>query len=165
MPFRPTNAPATFQAYIDDCLRGFVDEFVICYLDDILIYSHTKEDHEEHVRKVLNRLQEFGLYCNTAKCEFGVRTIGFLGFVVREDGVSMEYNRITAIEDWPAPKNIKNVQVFLGFANFYRRFIKNYAKKSAPISDLLKGQDAVSKRKKKGEKEKLKAKTKPKPAF
>jgi len=72
MPFGLTNAPATFQAYIDDCLRPYIDDFAVCYLDDILIYSTNEKEHEDHVRKVLQRLQEFGLYCKAEKCQFGV---------------------------------------------------------------------------------------------
>jgi hypothetical protein len=82
MPFGLTNAPATFQAYIDDCLRPYIDDFTVCYLDDILIYSTNEKEHEDHVRKVLQRLQEFGLYCKAEKCQFGVREVGFLGFVI-----------------------------------------------------------------------------------
>jgi hypothetical protein len=122
MPFGLSNSPATFQAYIDDCLRPFLDDFTVCYLDDILIYSNTPEEHEEHVKKVLARLREFGLFVKAAKCEFGVKKIGFLGFVISEDGVGMEGDRVATIEDWPAPGSIHEVQVFLGFTNFYRRF-------------------------------------------
>jgi len=80
MPFGLTNAPATFQAYMDDCLRPFIDDFAVCYLDDILIYSTDEEEHEEQVRKVLERLPEFGLYAKAEKCHFGVTEVGFLGF-------------------------------------------------------------------------------------
>jgi hypothetical protein len=106
-------------------------------LDDILIYSNTPEEHEDHVKKVLARLREFGLFCKAAKCEFGVKKIGFLGYVISQDGVGMEGDRVATIEDWPTPGSLRDVQVFLGFTNFYRRFIRKYAKVSAPISDLL----------------------------
>jgi hypothetical protein len=138
MPFGLTNAPATFQAYMDDCLRPYKDEFVVCYLDDILIYSEDPAQHEDHVRKVLERLREYGLYCKAEKCEFSVKKVGFLGFVVSPDGIEMEADRIATIEDWPTPKSVKDVQVLMGFTNFYRRFVKKYAKVTAPISDLLK---------------------------
>jgi RNase H-like domain found in reverse transcriptase/Reverse transcriptase (RNA-dependent DNA polymerase)/Integrase zinc binding domain/Chromo (CHRromatin Organisation MOdifier) domain/Integrase core domain len=138
MPFGLTNAPATFQAYMDECLAPYIDDFAVCYLDDILIYSKDPREHEEHVCKVLAKLKEFGLYCKASKCEFSVRKVQFLGFVISEDGVAMEADRISTIEDWPAPKSVKDVQTLLGFTNFYRRFIRKYAKITAPISDLLK---------------------------
>jgi len=79
MPFGLTNVPATFQAYIDDCLRPYIDELAVCYLDDILIYSTNEKEHEEHVRNMLQRLQEFHLYCKAEKCQFGVLEVGYLG--------------------------------------------------------------------------------------
>ena len=139
MPFGLTNAPATFQAYIDSCLGEYLDDFAVCYLDDILIYSDNPDEHEDHVKKVLQRLSEFGLYCKPSKCEFSVTEVGFLGFILSQNGISMEPDRISTIEDWPTPTSVKDVQVLLGFANFYRRFIRKYAKLTAPISDLLKG--------------------------
>jgi hypothetical protein len=96
----------------------------VCYLDDILIYSENEKEHDRHVRKVLQRLQEFGLYCKAEKCQFGVKEVGFLGFMISPDGVGMETDRIAMIEDWPTPKSVRDVQVLLGFTNFYRRFIQ-----------------------------------------
>jgi len=140
MPFGLTNTPATFQAYIDDCLRPYIDDFTICYLDDILIYSTNEKEHEDHVRNVLQRLQEFGLYCKAEKCLFGVQEVGCLGFVINSDGIGMESDRISTIEDWPTPESVRDVQVLLSFSNFYRRFIRKYTKVTAPISNLLKTQ-------------------------
>jgi hypothetical protein len=138
MPFRLTNAPATFQAFFDYCLRCYIDDFNVCYLDDILICSANEEEHEDYVRKALQRIQEFRLYCKAEKCQFGVREVGFLGFVINSDGIGMESDRISTIEDWPTPETVSDVQVLLGFTNFYRRFIRKYAKVTAPISNLLK---------------------------
>jgi hypothetical protein len=112
----------------------------VCYLDDILIYSTNEKEHEDHVRKVLQRLREFGLYCKAEKCQFRVREAGFLGFVINSDGIGMESDRISTIEDWPTPESVRDVQVLLGFRNFYRRFIRKYAKVTAPMSNLLKTQ-------------------------
>jgi len=140
MPFGLTNAPGTFQAYIDDCLRPYIDDFTVCYLDDILIYSNNEKEHEDHVRKVLQCPQEFGLYCKAEKCQFGVREVGFLGFVINSDGIDMESDRISTIEDWPSPESVWDVQVLLGFTNFYRRFNRKHAKVTAPISNLVKTQ-------------------------
>ena len=89
MPFGLTNAPATFQAYIDDCLRPYIDDFAVCYLDDILIYSTNEEEHEEQVQKVLERLREFGLYGKAEKCSFGVSEVGCLGLIISPDGIAI----------------------------------------------------------------------------
>jgi len=137
MPFGLTNAPATVQSYIDDCLRAYIDDFAVCYHDDILIYSTDEKEHDGHVRKVLERLREFGLYCKAEKCQFGVSEVGFLGFVINSEGVGMESDRISTIEDWPTPKSVWDIQVLLGFANFYRRFIWKYANITLPLTELL----------------------------
>jgi len=138
MPFRLINTPATFQSYIDDCLRPYIDDFAVCYLDGILIYSTNEMEHDEHVRKVLERLREFGLYCKDKKYQFGVTEVGILGFLINSHGIGMELVRIATIEDWPMPKSIRDVQVLLGFANFHRRFIRKYAKVTLPFTELLK---------------------------
>jgi hypothetical protein len=113
-------------------------DFVVCYLNDILIYSEDPAQHEGHVTKVLERLRKYGLYCKAEKCEFSVKKVGFLGFVISPDGIEMEADRIATIEDWPRPKSVKNVQVLIGFMNFCRRLVRKYAKVTAPITDLLK---------------------------
>jgi hypothetical protein len=138
MPFGLTNTPATFQAYIDDCLRPYIDDFAICYLNDILINSTNKNEHEDHVKEVLERLRQFGLYCKAEKCQFVASEIGFLGFITSSGGIGMESDCISTIEDWPTPKSIREIQVLLCFTNFYRQFIPKYAKVTATISDLLK---------------------------
>jgi hypothetical protein len=140
MPFGMTNAPAMFQAAIDDFLRHNIDDFTVCYLDNLLVYSAIEEEHEDHVRKVLQCLLEFGLYCKAEKCQFGVREVGFLGFVINSDGMGMESDCTSTIEDWPTPESVRDVQVLLGFTNFDRRFIRKYAKVTAPISNSLKTQ-------------------------
>lgn len=139
MPFGLANAPATFQAYINRALAGLVDITCVVYLDDILIYSEKTEEHEHHVRQVLERLRQFQLYANRKKCEFYTEQVEFLGFIVTTDGVQMDNRRIVAIQDWPVPKTYREVQVFLGFANFYRRFIHHYSQVAAPLTGLLKG--------------------------
>ena len=137
MPFGLTNAPASFQAYVNDCLRNFLDIFCVVYLDDVLIFSDTLEEHVVHVKKVLSRLREYGLTCKLSKCEFHVTSVSFLGFIISPDGISMEPDRVTAITEWPVPKSVQDVQIFLGFANFYRRFIEGYSHITSPISALL----------------------------
>ena len=137
MPFGLTNAPASFQAYVNDCLRDFLDIFCVVYLDDVLIFSDTLEEHVVHVKKVLSRLRKYGLICKLSKCEFHVTSVSFLGFIISPDGISMEPDRVTAITEWPVPKSVQDVQIFLGFANFYRRFIEGYSRITSPISALL----------------------------
>jgi hypothetical protein len=109
------------------------------YLDDILIYSNDEETHIQHVRHVLQRLREWGLYAKASKCEFHSKNIEFLGFVVTPDGVVMDAERVRSISGWPTPRSYREVQVFLGFANFYRRFIWGYSQIARPLNNLLSG--------------------------
>jgi hypothetical protein len=99
MPFRVTNAQATFQAYIDHCLQLYIDDFAVCYLDIILIYSTNEKEHEDHVKTVLEQLSQFGLNCKADKCQFGDSEIGCLRFIISSDGIGMESDSILTIED------------------------------------------------------------------
>jgi len=126
MPFGLTNAPATFQACIDDRLRPNIDDFTMWYLEDIIIYSTNEMEHEDHVGKVLQRLHEFGLYCSAEKVQFGVREVDFFGIVINSDGIMMASDRMSMIEDWPTLYSVRDVQVVVGFTNFYQRFIRKY---------------------------------------
>jgi transposase InsO family protein len=139
MPFGLANAPATFQAYINHALSDLLDKICVVYLDDILIFSENDAEHTQHVRIVLDRLRQYKLYANPIKCQFRTEEVSFLGFIIGIKGVYMEASRISTITEWPAPKSIRELQVFLGFANFYRRFIAGYSRMSAPLSNLLKG--------------------------
>lgn len=138
MPFGLTGAPATFQRYINDSLREYLDVFCTAYLDDILIYSRTRTEHEEHLKLVLEALRKAGLYANAAKCEFFVTETKFLGLLVGVEGVKMDPEKITAVLDWQTPKKLTDVQAFLGFGNFYRRFIRDFSKIVAPLTRLTK---------------------------
>jgi hypothetical protein len=115
----------------------------MCYLEAILIYSTHEKEHEDHIRKVLQSLQELAQYCKAEKCQFGVREISFLAFVINSDGIGMESDHIFMIPEWPTPGSVRDVQVLLGFANFYSRFIRNYAQVTAPISNFLKTQSSL----------------------
>jgi hypothetical protein len=138
MPFGLANAPSTFQAYIHKALGGLVDTICVVYLDDILIYSKNESDHRSHVRAVLEKLREWKLYAKPSKCFFNRKRIEFLGFIVTPEGIVMDRERVRSIEEWPEPKSFKDVQIFLGFANFYRRFIWGYSGIARPLNDLLK---------------------------
>ena len=138
MPFGLTNAPATFQRLMNDILRPFIDRFVVVYMDDILIYSSTPEQHEDHIKQVLQKLREEQLYCNKKKCTFGLREVEYLGHSVGPDGVRMDDRKVEAITKWPTPTGRKDLRSFLGLAGYYRRFIERFAHRVAPMSDLLK---------------------------
>ena len=124
MPFGLCNAPATFQAFLNDVLRECLDTVVVIYLDDILIYSQDKETHTADVRRVLKLLSDAQLQVNLEKCEFGVDKVEFLGYIISPEGISMDPAKVAVITSWAAPTCVREIQVFLGFANFYRRFIK-----------------------------------------
>jgi hypothetical protein len=136
MPFGLTNAPATFQHFMNDVFRDMVDIFVVVYLDDILIYSIDKKQHQEHVRRVLQRLREYDLHAKPEKCIFYCESVEFLGFIVSPTGVAMDPAKTQAIRDWPIPDNLRELQSFLGFCNFYRRFINSYSDITIPLIRL-----------------------------
>jgi len=137
MPFGLTNAPATAQHFVNDTLREFLDQFCVCYIDDILIYLKTAKEHREHVRKVLQKLKEAGLFIQPEKCEFSVQKTAFLGFLISENGIEMDPEKVNAVLAWETPKTVKDVQCFLGFANFYRRFIWKYSALCQSLFNLL----------------------------
>lgn len=139
MPFGLCNAPATFQSYIHEALKGLIDIYCIVYLDDILIYSKNEEEHTEHLRTVLERLRKYHLFAKEEKCTFYTKSVEFLGFIISTEGISMDRTRVETVLQWPEPRSIKEIQVFLGFANFYRRFIYAYSRIAAPFSNLLRG--------------------------
>jgi hypothetical protein len=138
MPFGLTNAPASFQHFMNDTFRDYLDKFCLVYIDDILIYSETLEDNIQHVRLVLTRLRSASLYAKLEKCKFQVTEIEFLGYIISSKGISMDPSKVSAITSWPAPQSVHDIQVFIGFANFYRRFIENYSKIILPLTSLLK---------------------------
>lgn len=109
MPFGLTNAPAVFQHFMNDVFRDLLDRIVLIYLDDLLIFSDNEEQHEDHVRQVLDRLIKNALYCSAEKCEFSVTTTEFLGFIVKPDGVTMSENKVSAVMDWPQPTKVKEL--------------------------------------------------------
>lgn len=139
-PFGLANAPSTFQRYVNWVLQDFLDDFASAYLDDILIYTDgSQEQHHEHVRRVIKRLQAAELQLELKKCEFDVQRTKYLGFILQAgEGVSMDPDKTKAIQEWEAPVTVRGVRGFLGFANFYRRFIPNYSKLAEPLVRLTK---------------------------
>ncbi|KAL2891726.1 Retrotransposable element Tf2 155 kDa protein type 1 [Ceratocystis lukuohia] len=138
MPFGLTGAPSSFQRYINSSLREYLDLFCTAYLDDILIYSRTREEHTEHIRAVLERLRAAGLYAQAPKCEFYCTETKFLGLIVGRDGIRMDPAKVATVRNWPTPKSLTDTQAFLGFGNFYRRFIRDFSSLVAPLTRLTK---------------------------
>ncbi|SLM33603.1 gag polymerase env [Lasallia pustulata] len=138
MPFGLTNSPATFQAFIDKALGEFLDITCVVYLDNILIFSKNESDHEEHVRQVLAGLRHYDLHLKISKCSFNTTEVDFFGFRINMERIFMDPEKIRAVEEWLPPQDVHQLQVFLGFPNFFRRFIKNYLRIAAPLLNLLK---------------------------
>lgn len=136
MPFGLTGAPATFQRFINDTLRDYLDIFCTAYLDDILVYSKARSEHVKHVRSVLQKLREAGLYAKIQKCEFLVPETKFLGIIIGQDCIRMDPEKVKIIINWQSPTCVTDVQAFIGFGNFYRRFIKDFSKIIAPLVNL-----------------------------
>lgn len=139
LPFGLTNAPATFQTYIQQSLHDILDVFCVAYLDDILIFSPDRETHTFHVLQVLQRLETANLWVKLSKCSFYQQEVDYLGFIISDKGVGMDRNRVKTIQEWPEPQTYHDIQVFLGFCNFYRRFIHRYSAIAAPLTALLRG--------------------------
>ena len=138
MFFGLTNSPATFQTMMNEIFRDLIDKnLMVVFIDDILIYTKTKKGHKEIVEEVLKRLLENDLYLKPEKCCFEVDKVDFLGLVIGPEGISMDESKKTAITEWPEPRNVKDVRRFLGLANFYRRFIEQFAKHAGPLNNLL----------------------------
>lgn len=144
MPFGLTNAPATFQRLMNDIFRPFLDDFVIVYLDDILVYSRTKEEHAEHLRAVLTKLREHKLYAKLSKCTFFTQALDYLGHRITSDGIRVDDSKVKAVVSWPQPTNITELRGFLGLANFYRKFVAGFAHRAAPLTDRLRQDQPAS---------------------
>ena len=133
------NSPATFQAMMDDFFADMIDEnIVIIYMDDIFIFALDESTLTTYTKWVLSRLQEKDLYLKPSKCKFNKLKIEYLGMVIEEGKISMDTGKVRGIREWPVPTMVKQVQGFLGFGNFYRRFIWHFSELAKPLNDLLK---------------------------
>ncbi|CCO34728.1 Retrotransposable element Tf2 155 kDa protein type 1 [Rhizoctonia solani AG-1 IB] len=138
MPFGLAGAPGAFQAMMNEVFQDLLDVTVIIYLDDILIFSQNSADHKNHVKEVLQRLQDMQLFCKGSKCEFHRTTVEYLGIVVLDKGFSLDKLKIQAVQEWPTPTTVKQVQLFLGFANFVCCFVANFSQIARPLHNLVK---------------------------
>lgn len=136
LPFGLTNAPATFQTMMNSVLAPYLDQFVLVYLDDVLIFSRNAEEHLQHLRLVLLQLRKHKLYAKASKCEFGKTELGFLGHIIGTNGIRMDPAKLDAIRKWPRPANVTQLQSFLGLANYYRRFVSGFSRVAAPLTAL-----------------------------
>ena len=145
MPFGLTNAPAMFQCLMESCLGDYHLKYCIIYLDDIIIFSKTPEEHISRLCKVFQKLDEAGLCLKPNKCEFFKDRLEYLGHVVSSKGIETNPKKIAVILNWPLPRNITQIRSFLGFCNYYRKFIKGYAQVARPLYQLLTGENAKKK--------------------
>jgi Reverse transcriptase (RNA-dependent DNA polymerase) len=127
MPFGLTNASASYQQLINDILYEYLDIFIVAYLDDILVFSKIKKEHMQHVKKVLQKLRNASLLFKLEKYKFHKERVFFLGFIMGCNSISMDQTKIEAVLSWLRLTSVKEVQIFLGFANFYQCFIKGYS--------------------------------------
>ncbi|KAI2667005.1 Transposon Tf2-6 polyprotein [Labeo rohita] len=141
MPFGLANSPSYFQAFVNEVFRDMLNRWVIVYIDDILIFSNTYADHVQHVRAVLQRLIQHKLYAKEEKCQFHQERVSFLGYIISPEGVAMDDTKVNAVRNWPRPKTLKELQRFLGFSNFYRRFIRHFSTVAAPLTSMVKKGD------------------------
>ena len=137
MPFGLCNAPASFTRLMQACLNEQIFQILLAYLDDILIYSQTLEEHLNRLEMVLNRLQKRGLKLKLEKCNFRKRKVTYLGHEVSGDGISPEPQNVAAVKEWPIPTTVKELRTFLGFASYYRKFIDSLAKIAGPLHQLV----------------------------
>jgi Reverse transcriptase (RNA-dependent DNA polymerase) len=136
MPFGLTNASGGFQRFLNGIFSDLLDVYVIIYLDDILIFSGNKDDHFRHVSEVLKQLRKHGLYANGKKCDFHSESVDYLGHMIGPNGLQIDPAKVKVIQDWPEPRKVKDIQSFLGFANFYRQYIHNYSDIVVPLTRL-----------------------------
>jgi hypothetical protein len=143
--FGLTNAPATFQAAMNNIFCEYLHEFMVCYVDDLLVFSKNEEDHLKHLALVLDKLREHNLYANAKKCEFLAPELEFLGHVVGKEGIKVDPKKTIAVERWPKPTTTQELRSFLGLSNYFRRFIQGYSTMVArPLTSLLKNENNIT---------------------
>ncbi|KAK1694666.1 hypothetical protein QYE76_011363 [Lolium multiflorum] len=138
MSFGLTNAPAYFMNLMNKIFMNFLDKFVVVFIDDILIYSKSEEEHEQHLEAVLETLREHKLYAKFSKCEFWLKEVGFLGHILSAGGIAVDPAKIKTVAEWKAPTTQTEVRAFLGLAGYYRRFVEGFSSIARPMTQLLK---------------------------
>jgi hypothetical protein len=136
VPFGLSNTPVVFMFLMNGVFRNYLDKFFIVFLDDILVYSKSKEEHEQHLRMVLQVLREHQLYAKLRKFSFYQRQIHYLGHIILEEGIFVDPKKVEAIQEWSVPRNVTEFRSFMGLVGYYRRFIVGFSKKSHPITSL-----------------------------
>ena len=136
MPFGVTNAPAIFMDYMNRIFQPYLDQFVVVFIDDILIYSERREEHAEHLRVVLGIFREHQLYGKLSKCEFWLEEVKFLGHVISAQGIAVDPTKIETVVKWERPQTVSEVRSFLGLAGYYRRFVEGFSKMVSPLTQL-----------------------------
>ena len=139
MPFGLTNAPAAFMDLMNRVFRPYVDQFVVVFIDDILVYSKDAQEHEQHLKIVLQTLREKKLYAKLSKCDFWLKEVSFLGHIVSAEGIRVDPTKIEAVVNWKPPRNVTKVRSFLGLAGYYRRFVGGFSVIASPLTKLRKG--------------------------
>jgi hypothetical protein len=137
MSFGLTNASAYFMYMMNKVFMEYLDKFVVVFIDDILVYSRMEEDHEGHLRLVLQKLRDHKLYAKRSKCEFWLKQVAFLAHVISKGGISMDPSKVQDVLSWKAPTSVSDIQSFIGLAGYYRRFIEGFSKISKPMTELL----------------------------
>nr|CAE03840.1 OSJNBb0013J13.17 [Oryza sativa Japonica Group] len=138
MSFGLTNAPAFFMNLMNQIFLEYLDQFVVVFIDDILIYSKNEEEHTEHLRLIMEKLRDHQLFAKFSKCEFWLDRVAFLGHVISSNGVEVDPSKVEAVLAWNPPKNVSEIRSFLGLAGYYRRFIEGFSKLARPMTELLK---------------------------
>jgi hypothetical protein len=138
MPFGLTNAPTSFMCLMNNILSKYLDKFVIVFIDDILVYSKNEQEHEEHLRIILQVLREHELYAKLNKCDFYKDKIQYLGHVISKEGIYVDPDKIKAIMEWFVPKDVTDIRYFMGIIGYYQRFIEGFSKIAYPITSLQK---------------------------
>jgi hypothetical protein len=137
MSFGLTNAPAYFMHLINKVFMEYLDKFVVVFIDNILIFSKNEEEHDEHLRLVLQKLRENQLYAKLKKCEFWLKEVSFLGHIISQGGISVDPSKVKDVLSWRTPQNVSDIRSFLGLVGYYRRFIEGFSKISKPMTELL----------------------------